>query len=565
MLSTQRCCAAVSGRDASNATTGAGALVTLVDDDVERGIAQAATPTTAERMIRGFMQGRIPLGASKLYLGALIAVGIAARLVLAAVLGLGTDESYEVVLSRVPSLGYFDHPPLSFWIPGMLARVAGSEHRVLLRLPFILLFAGSTVLLYRLTAKLYGERAGFLAALFLNITPVFSLSTAGWILPDGPLAFAMVGTALCLTNVLAMPTARPWQWWMAAGAMAGVALLSKYHGVFLLAGTMLFLLTRRESRYWSRRPEPYVATAIALILALPVIIWNMQHDFASIRFQAGRASSHGIHLGALAQNVAGQLGYLLPWIGVPLAWQLVRGFRTGPRDAPRWLLCCLAIGPIAVFTLVSLGGNPGLPHWPAPGYLLLFPLLGDAAARYESRGVGKKRLVRRASAAAAIVFVLLVVVAASQIATGWASRVAPRVFAKGDPSLEAVDWRDLRRELARRRLLDPSEIVVATHWMDAAKIGYALGPSIPVVCVSDDPRGFQFTYPPANYVGRNGILIVRESPRSRPIDVLGLYARNFQTLEVLDTVTIRRAGRVEITLAVFRGRAFKLSTGPRQR
>jgi len=490
-----------------------------------------------------------------------VVAGIAVRLVLAAVLGLGTDESYEVVLSRVPSLAYFDHPPLSFWIPGALARLAGSEHRVLLRLPFILLFAGTTVLLYRLTAKLYGERAGLLAALFLNITPVFSLSTGGWILPDGPLAFAIVATALCLTNALALAPTRPWRWWMAAGAMTGVALLSKYHGVFLLAGTTLFILTRRESRYWLRRPEPYVATVIALTLALPVIIWNMQHDFASLRFQAGRASAHGIHVGALAQNVAGQLGYLLPWIAVPLVWQLVRGLSTGPRDAPRWLLCCLALGPIVLFTLISLGGDPGLPHWPAPGYLLLFPLLGDAAARYEARGVREKRRVRRAAAAAGIGFVLLVVIAAGQVATGWVSRVAPRLFVKGDPSLEAFDWRDLRPEIARRGLVHPGEIVVATHWIDAAKIGYALGPSIPVVCVSDDPRGFQFTYPPADYIGRDGILIVRERARSRPRE----YATNFQTLEAADTVTIRRAGQVALTLALFRGHQLKLSTGSRRR
>jgi hypothetical protein len=540
-------------------------------------------------MIRGFMQGRISLGAPKLYLtppnerhygdsahlgrrsptsarqlAVVAGAGIAARILLAVVLGLGTDESYEVVQSRALSLGYFDHPPLSFWIPGLVARLTGSEHRLLLRLPFIVLFAGTTILLFRLTAKLYGERAGIFAALLLNVTPVFSLSTGGWILPDGPLAFAIVATALCLTNAVLSDTTRRWRSWLGAGAMVGVALLSKYHGAFLLAGTLFFLLTRRESRHWLGRREPYVATAIALTLAMPVIVWNAQHDLASIRFQAGRATTHGIHFGALAQNVGGQLGYLLPWIGVPLVWQLVRAFRLGPRDGPRWLLCCLAIGPIAVFTLVSLGGNPGLPHWPAPGYLLLLPLLGDAAARYEARGTRERRLVRHSLVAATTGFVVLVVIAASQVATGWVSRVAPSVFAKGDPSLEAVDWRDLRVELARRDFLKNGVIVAATNWIDGAKIGYSLGPSIPVVCLSDDPRGFQFTYPPGDYVGRDGLLIVRQGPQSRPVDAAGLYAKNFQTLEALDTVAIRRAGQIEISLAVFRGRKFKLSTDSRR-
>ena len=530
------------------------------------------------------MEGRISFGASKLYLmhtterdyrvdlrietpiahgrwsvatrqvAALLLAGVVGRIVLAFVLGLGVDESYEVVLSRRPSLGYFDHPPLSFWIPALVARLAGSEHRVLLRLPFVLLFAGTTVLLYRLTARLYGERAGFLAALLANISPVFSVSTGSWILPDGPLDFAIVGTALCLTYALLdEPGMRAWRWWMGAGAAAGMALLSKYHGAFLLLGTLLFLVSRREARRWLRRWEPYAATAFALAIATPMLVWNAQHDFASVRFQAARATTHGLHLGALAQNVAGQLGVLLPWIGVPLLWQLVRGLRTGPRDAPRWLLTCLAVGPIVLFTCVSLGGNPGLPHWPAPGYLLLFPLLGDALARYEARGNHERVRVFRAVAAAVAVFVVLVAVVASDVPTGWMARVAPRFFTRGDPSLEAMDWSNLRPELARRGLLNGRDVVVATHWIDAAKIGYALGPSVTMVCLSDDPRGFQFAYPPRDFAGRDAIIFVRTGRGAKPVDVFDRYASLFRSIEATaDTVLIRRSGRVEIQLAVIR-------------
>lgn len=545
-----------------------------------------AAPRTIEKRIRSFMEGRISFGASKLYLMhtaerdyrvrprvdtpvadgrwsvatrqvvVLLLAGVAGRIVLAFVLGLGVDESYEVVLSRRPSLGYFDHPPLSFWIPALVARIAGSEHRVLLRLPFMLLFAGTTVLLYRLTARLYGERAGFLAALLANISPVFSVSTGSWVLPDGPLDFAMVGAALCLTHaLLGEPRTRPWRWWIGAGAAAGMALLSKYHAVFLLAGALLFLVSRREARRWLRRWEPYAAVALALGIAAPMLIWNAQHDFASIRFQAGRATTHGLHLGALAQNVGGQLGILLPWIGVPLLWQLARGLRAGPRDAPRWLLTCLAVGPIVLFTLVSLGGNPGLPHWPAPGYLMLFPLLGDALARYEARGARERARTFRALAAAVTVFVLLVAFAASDVPTGWMARVAPGLFTRGDPSLEAMDWSDLRPQLAGRGLLDKGQVVVATHWMDAAKIGYALGPSTTVLCLSDDPRGFQFAYPPRNFASRDAIVLVRTGRGAKPVDVRRRYASYFGSIEPADTLSITRRGRAEIRIASFRARA----------
>ena len=91
---------------------------------------------------------------------AIIAVGLIARIVLAAVIGLGVDESYAVSVARDASLSYFDHPPLSFWIAGAAAHLAGSEHRVVVRLPFILLFAGTTWLMFRLGARLGREPDG---------------------------------------------------------------------------------------------------------------------------------------------------------------------------------------------------------------------------------------------------------------------------------------------------------------------------------------------------------------------------------------------------------------------
>jgi hypothetical protein len=330
----------------------------------------------------------------------------------------------------------------------------------------------------------------------------------------------------------------------------GLALLSKYHGVFLIAGTLLYLVTRRDARHWLRRPEPYIAVAVALVVASPVVVWNLEHGFASVRFQAGRAVTHGIHPAALLQNVAGQLGYLLPWIAVPLLWQLGRALRAGPRDAPRWLLACLACGPILVFTLVSLGGNPGLPHWPAPGWLLLFPLLGDSVARHESRGAVERTLMRRLIASAAIVFVVLTAVAASAIVTGWPARVAPSLFRRNDPTVEAVDWRDLQRVALERGWLARGDIVATTHWIDGAKVGYAFGPAFPILCLSDDPRGFQFAFPPSRALGRDALLVVRGGDERAMSRIAGLY----QSVQLMEEVPIMRAGQAVLRLQVYRAR-----------
>lgn len=489
----------------------------------------------------------------------LVLVGIAARLVLAATIGLGVDESYEVVVSRALSWGYLDHPPLSFWMAGGLARLAHSENRVLLRLPFILTFAGTTWLMFRLTARLYGERAGMFAALLLNLAPVFSLSTGGWILPDGPLDCAMVAAALALTHVLLEPNPRhAMRWWLLAGAATGVALLSKYHAVFLLLGATAFVVTRREARGWLRRPEPYVAALVALAFFAPVVIWNAHHGFVSFRFQGGRAiPTHGHHLTALLQNLAGQAGYLLPWIWVPLVYELYRALRAGPSDGARWLLLCLGAGPVVAFTLISLGGNPGLPHWPAPGYLLLLPLVGAAAARREALGARQRSQLRRWLVAAGVAFVGLAAFAASDVATGWVARAEPAWFTRGDPSLEAYDWKDLRPELAARGLLSGTPVVAATRWIEGAKIGYAMGPDVPVLCLSDDPRHFYYLHPPAQFVGRDVLILVRVPAGGLRRDIVHDYAPYFASVQPEGTVPIRRGGVTAFDVAVYRATAMR--------
>ena len=58
-----------------------------------------------------------------------------------------------------------------------------------IRIGFILLFAGSTWLLARLTSRYYGARAGFLAAFALNVTGYYGLAASTFALPDGPLLF----------------------------------------------------------------------------------------------------------------------------------------------------------------------------------------------------------------------------------------------------------------------------------------------------------------------------------------------------------------------------------------
>ena len=484
---------------------------------------------------------------------AMILLGTAVRIVLAATIGLGVDESYMVAVARPVSASYFDHPPLSFWIPAAVAHLGGGMHPLALRLPFILFFAATTWLTFRVGALLFGEQAGALGAVLLNLSPVFSVTTGGWILPDGPLMCFMMATVLALAHALLDPAERrTGAWWLAAGVFSALAMLSKYHAVFLLAGTALFLVTDPERRIWLRRPAPWIAVAIALAGLAPVVLWNAAHHWVSFRFQGGRASPAGVHPLALLASLGGQAGYVLPWIWVPLVVVWVGALRRGPRDPARWLLCCIASGPIFVFTLPSLGGHPGLPHWEAPGYLLLFPLLGAAAAARWADGAQR---VRRWLLFSAVAFGVLLLVAATQSATGWMERVWPRLATRGDPTLEMLDWSDLRGALAARGLLDrPGLFVAAPGWSQAGKAAYALGPEVPVLCLCTAPHQFGYVHDQRDFLGHDAVIVDRTQGRSA---VPELYGKYFAAIDSLGAVELRRNGRPAERLALFYARDFE--------
>jgi len=93
------------------------------------------------------------------------------RLIPALNLGLGNDEAYHFLYAAHPALSYYDHPPMTAWVETVGLLLPGAANSTVgLRIGFILLFAGSTWVLARLTARYYGGWSGFLAAFALNIS-----------------------------------------------------------------------------------------------------------------------------------------------------------------------------------------------------------------------------------------------------------------------------------------------------------------------------------------------------------------------------------------------------------
>ena len=447
-----------------------------------------------------------------------------------------------VAAGRSLHWAYFDHPPLAWWLAWGAAHLFGTEAAVAVRAPFIALFALSTWLMARLGRTLHGPRAGLWAAVGLNLAPVFGVTSGSWVLPDGPLIAALLGAALCL--VRAVEGGR-WAAWLGAGALLGLALAAKYTALLTAAGALVFLATSARHRPWLARPQPYIAALVGALVFSPVLVWNARHGWASFAFQGARAGGAAFHPLAPLAVLAGEAVFLLPWLWAGLIASLIAALRRGPSDWRGWLCAMLALPPILLFAAVAVWSRQRvLFHWAAPGYLFLFPLLGQlAAARAEP--------ARRWAAGTALFLALLLAALASDARWNWLGRLHPGA----DPLIEAVDWDSVRSELAGRGLLAPDgPVIAALRWQDAGKLAYALGPGERVVCLGADPRQFGADQALDTLAGRT-LLIV--APRFDLARLRQALSGRFASLTALPPAPLRHGGDTVLDVPLFLGTEYR--------
>lgn len=490
----------------------------------------------------------------------LILVGTAARLIFAGSIGLGVDESYMVTAGRELQLSYFDHPPVSWWVTWGAAHLFHSISPIYVRLPFILLFGVTTWLMYKLGSLLFSDAAGLWAAIALNLSPVFTLSTASWVLPDGPLMASMLAAAYCLAYVFFTPGASKKRSWFGAGLFTGLALLSKYHGIFIAIGALAFMISQSNQRHWLRRRWPYLAALLSFVIFLPVLIWNAEHHWASFVFQGSRADPAAFNPLRVLPELAGQALYEAPWVWCPLMVATFYALNRGTADPKRWFLLCLGAGPIVLFSIApTWSSGKILPHWAAPGYLMLYPLLGSCIADLSENPNARKWI--SVWVKGSIVFLLLLVSALGiELRTGVFTRIWPILSAKGYPLQEIVDWTDVRTALVARGYVGRKNLFVTVpKWNEAGKIAYVMRGVIPVVCLSRDPREFDVLRNARARAGENALIIGANLANRR---VEFLYGKAFDRIKKLKPIIVKHDGRPILTLSVFMGYRFRPAGAP---
>ena len=291
------------------------------------------------------------------------------RFLTAFLIELTPQEAYYWNYAMHPALSYFDHPPMVAWVIGAGHFLLGKSE-LGVRIGGFLLTLLSTWLLYALGKLWFGRKAGLWAALLFQLIPLFFVYGV-LITPDVPLIFFWLLTLYLVS--IAVREDQKWAWYF-AGAALGLCMLSKYAGIFLLPSAFLFLLLDRRYRQWLLRKEPYLAVLIALVIFTPVILWNIEHDWASFTFQVSdRLSQETSHpLRGFGEFLLIQFGVTSPTLlaGLLLISAIPVSLTVKDRRI-KWRFCFLFSFPLLAFLLFYSTRSLVKANWTLPGYISL--------------------------------------------------------------------------------------------------------------------------------------------------------------------------------------------------
>jgi hypothetical protein len=312
-------------------------------------------------------------------------LGFLFHLWLAAYFPLSNDEAYYWDWGQKLQLSYYDHPPGIAWITALSSRLGGGLLAVRLLIPFMHTLASFFLLLcLREVHPGWGPRDFMLLSAATVLWPGFGLLGV-FALPDAGL-YPFITAALWLTLRYRKKASLRSHHGFWFGLILGMAALFKYHALPIglgLALTLLWLrrrLVREELSFW-------VSTfAWIIFMTTPVWLWNIQNDWASLRYQAEGFGKLDWNWESGLLTLLGFFVFLTPWF----AWLLLRSVQAlrkkrwlFPEGVPLILLGCSV--PLIVVIAAASFVKPVLLHWIMPGFWLLLPaavaLFADDLAR----------------------------------------------------------------------------------------------------------------------------------------------------------------------------------------
>jgi len=329
-----------------------------------------------------------------------------------------------------------------------------------------------------------GAKTAERATVWYNATLIVGLG--GFLaIPDAP---AVLFWTLALWCVVRADEGRPARWWIAAGAAAGLASISKYSALFLAPGVLIWLLWRGGGPRALRRPWPWLAVLIAGGFFATNLVWNAEHHWVSFVKQFGRVAPRGFTPSHFFELILVEFVLLNPIISLFALRGAVQGVkRSGPPNGPDLSLLLAVSAPFAAYLAFHSLHARVEAHWPAPLYPEMAILAAVAADPVVAGGLWAG--LRRAAAPVGLILSVLVMLHLLIPATDLTS--------VADPSLAIRDWPGFARRVEAERLANHAAWIGTIHYGTTAQLAFEHPGPAPVAELMDRDR-----FPPADFSWR---------------------------------------------------------------
>jgi hypothetical protein len=440
------------------------------------------------------------------------------------IIQLSGDEAYQWLWSKHPALSYYSKPPGIAWLQYIGTRLCG-DTELGVRFCSPLLAAILSWVTVRFIAREVGSGGGRVAFWFLLVVNAVPLLAVGSVIitVDPPLVLCWT-LALIAGWQAVQPDGRTRDW-LAVGLAMGLAFLSKYSALYQIVCFGIFFTLWQPARVQLRKSGPWLALLIFLLCTLPVVIWNAQHQWATVSHVKGNAGLDaewhlsGALLGNFFNFLGGQIGVLNPVFFFAAMWATF-AFWPRRREQPLMLYLFCMSAPVFFGHALYAFREHILPNWTAtavPGMFLLATLYWNERLRAGSR------VVKPLLATGLAVGVVMVAVIYDTDLIGKVVG-APFPISK-DPSRRLHGWDAAAQviEGEREKLAaqgQPAFIIAGdygmasefTFYLPAARKAAALNWPL-VYCVDAHPPTSQFyLWPEYDYVarrkGQNAIFVI---------------------------------------------------------
>jgi len=274
----------------------------------------------------------------------------------------GFHQDEMVVVNNAYNLdwGYVEYPPITPFLTRISLSIFGLS-LVSARMFAALAHSIVMVLAGLMARELGGKRpAQVLAAIATAIAPI-ALAEGAMVMY---VTYDFLWSVLIAYFIIRLLKSEDPRWWLGIGAVIGLGMMTKFTMAFFTAGIVGGVLLTDARRYL-KSPWLWGGVILSLLIFLPNMLWQIQHDFISLDFLQG-IHARDVREGRAEDYLIGQFVLSANTVVIPL-WIAGLYYYFFSQDGKRYRM----LGWIYVITFMIYFFLQGLVYYQAPAYPML--------------------------------------------------------------------------------------------------------------------------------------------------------------------------------------------------